>query len=267
MNTFEKVVKAFALFLAGIIILSIISGITFGLTLASHIFDGGTNKTKDYYETFTNINKLDIDVRASEISIESGEVFTVEGYDLTDSFTVKEKNGTLIIEEEHFGFWNFKSGKIVITVPKNITLEDLHISSGAGKIKLDHISSNNFDLDQGAGLVEINNATLGKTQIDGGAGKIEIIDSVLKDLDLSAGAGAVDIKALIKGSSKIDCGVGKLSLKLLGKKDDYQIRVEKGLGSIIVDNETYSSDSIIGNGTNHLKVEGGVGSIEIDFEE
>lgn len=267
MNAFEKVVKGFAYFLAGVIILSIFSGILFGLSFLSRMGHfSGSNEVIDFHEVYEGVKKLDIDISASKISLVEGESFMVEGEDISDSFQIKQHADTLKIEEKSFGFWNFTSGDIVITVPKNYVLDEIEIKTGAGSVSFCDIRAYDFDLDHGAGLLEIKNSNFQKTSISGGAGKIKVTDSILRDLKLSAGAGAVEIDSEILGNSEIECGVGKVELNLLGTKEDYRIEVEKGLGSIVVDRESFSSDTVIGNGLNKLKVEGGIGSIQIDFE-
>ena len=67
------------------------------------------------------------------------------------------------------------------------------------------------------------------------------------------------------GNSKIECGVGAVELNLLGNQENYQLNVEKGIGSIYVADKIYNNDDTIGNGNNHLKIEGGIGSIKVGF--
>ena len=62
-----------------------------------------------------------------------------------------------------------------------------------------------------------------------------INSSKLKNLDLDIGAGKATIEAYLEGRNDIDCGVGALDINLLGNKEDYQIKVNKGIGSVTVD--------------------------------
>ena len=80
------------------------------------------------------------------------------------------------------------------------------------------------------------------------------------------GIGKVEINADIKGNSTISCGIGELILDLLGNKDDYQVIVDKGVGSVKVDGIKKKDDSIYGNGLNKINIDGGIGTIHVDFK-
>jgi len=268
MSGFQKGVKAFAIFLAIMIILSIFSGITFGFSLISNIIEGTNPKeTKNYFQTFTDIETIEIDNSISEIQIIAGETFSVEGYEVSSNFKAEVQKKQLKIEEKKSGFWMNKTGKIIVTVPKNTTLYELKMKSGAGRVLIENISSTSLNLVQGAGQVTVKSSEFQQAKIEGGAGKIKIKDSSLRDLSLESGVGAVEIEAVIQGYSKIDCGVGSTELKIKGKKEDYKIHAQKGLGSIKIENEHLNDDSWVGNGKNTLEIEGGVGSIRVDFEQ
>ena len=104
-----------------------------------------------------------------------------------------------------------------------------------------------------------------QTKIESGAGLTEIMAGTLNNVDLDLGVGKVFINASILGNSKIECGVGSVELNLLGNQESYQLNVEKGIGSINVANKIYNNDDTIGNGKNHLKIEGGMGNIKVGF--
>ena len=141
-------------------------------------------------------------------------------------------------------------------------LEELDIDCGAGKISVSDITATKLDLDAGAGSLEIENSNFSTTDIDGGAGEIIINNSFLRNLDLDAGIGKVSISGEIYGRSEIDCGVGEVNLKL-GNLSNYQFFVEKGIGSIQINNMSYQSDETIGSGENRIRIEGEIGSINI----
>ena len=48
------------------------------------------------------------------------------------------------------------------------------------------------------------------------------------------------------------------------QNDDYKFKVEKGLGSLTVNGNSYSEDFEVGEGTNIIDIDGGVGSIIIN---
>lgn len=266
MNGTQKIIKIFAICLAIVIIFNIFSAI---ISVFTSIFDfdfNGNLEGKNFHQVYDNVNKIKLDSFSSNITVKQGDSFEVLVTNMKNKFSCNVINETLKIEERNKSwFKNNADGIIVITVPTGVKLDELDIEVGAGKIRIENIMAQNFDIDQGAGKIEIVDSKFDKTDIDGGAGKIEVSSSELNNLDLDAGVGEVNLNASITGNSKIDCGVGSIEITLEGKKDDYSIIASKGLGSIRIDGKEQSSDSTYGTGYNKIKLEGGVGSINIKF--
>ena len=65
----------------------------------------------------------------------------------------------------------------------------------------------------------------------------------------------------------MDLGVGESNITLIGSKEDYKLDLEKGLGNISVDGANVSDYGSSGNGTNKVEINGGVGSINVEFKE
>ena len=187
---------------------------------------------------------------------------------MNSRFSCREINGTLKMYEEKVWHWNNnQAGYITLYIPKDLDLREIEIDNGAGRVEVDGIFARKLDLSHGAGTIRIVNSNFDKVGIEGGAGKIEIASSVLNDMKLSAGVGKVKIDAELLGDNRIECGVGGVELLLKGSKEDYRITTEKGIGSIKIGGESISNDSTYGEGKNTIRVEGGVGSIHIDFED
>jgi len=276
MNGFQSVIKIFAICLAVFIIVNIFGWLIFGLSFLTHLGnyrddDSYTSETiteiKDFSETYKNVKEIDIDVEYAKLCIKQGEEFRVEAGGMKSNFSSKVKDGKLKIEEHKIWSWNNNpSGYIIIYIPQDINLEELDIDTGAGQTEIDSVSAEKLNLDHGAGYVRISNSNFDAANIEGGAGKIEVISSSLNDLKLDAGVGKTEIEAEITGNSRINCGVGEVSIILEGNKEDYKIRAERGIGSLKIAGESISNDEIYGNGKNSIRVEGGIGSINIDFE-
>lgn len=265
MNTAQKTIKIVAIVFAIFLIATIIQSILFGLSFITG-FSNHSNNTIDFNETYQDIEEIELDTAASEIIIKTGDKFEVTASSVREGFRAEKNNKTLKIREKGYTFWNYNNhvGTITITIPEAESLSKLKLSSGAGKIEINGITAKILDLDQGAGLVEIKYSVFQDTKIDGGAGEIRVEDSVLSHLDLDSGAGKVYLDAEILGSSDIDCGVGELQL-FLPQEEDYELKVEKGLGSITIGGKEVPNDTTYGSGFNHIDIDGGVGSIKIDF--
>lgn len=268
MNGVQKAIKIIAICLGIVIIINILGGILFGLSLVVNIGVNTENvEVKTFEEKYDSVSKIDIDTVTSDIIIKSGNEFKVEANNMKNTFSSKAKNGTLKIDENQKWFnSNNLSGIITIYIPDDTVLKELKIDAGAGKIEIQDVIANKFDIDQGAGTLKISNSKFNQTDIDGGAGEINIRASVLNDLDLEAGVGRIDVEAEITGNSKIECGIGEMNLILLGKEDDYTITANKGFGNIKINDKDQRRNIVYGSGINKIRLEGGIGNITVDFE-
>lgn len=267
MNGIQKTIKVFAICLAIFIIINIIGGILGFLSIITNVRIGNNKVVvESFSETYQNVNKIDINTISSNVIIKSGKEFKVEASNLKHNFSSKLRNGTIKIEEQKEWFMsNSNLGIITIYIPTNTTLDELEIDSGAGRIQIQDILIDKLDLDQGAGRLEISNSTFNKTKIVGGAGEINIKSSILNDLKMSAGVGRINLEAEITGNSRIECGIGDMRIKLLGNKEDYCLTTEKGVGNIKIDDNGKVNDTIYGEGKNKLRLEGGIGNIQVNF--
>jgi len=266
MSGVHKVIKTLAICLAIFIIMNIVGGIFWGLSLVTNI---GISEDKvvveKFAEIYQDVSSIDINTITSNLVIKPGSEFKVEASNLKNNFNSKLRNGTLKIEENKAWFLSSNpSGTITIYIPQEIS--KLKIDAGAGKIQVDNTVAKDFDLNQGAGSITISNCKFAKADIEGGAGEIKISSSKLNNLDLDAGVGRVNVEAEITGNSKIECGVGEMNIALIGEEDEYRIIAEKGIGSIKIDNEEQKVENMhYGAGNRTIRINGGIGAISVNF--
>ncbi len=265
MTTGQKAIKYLAICLAIGIIFSIIGGIVSFFGFITYDNDDYLKEMESFDTEFSNIQNLDIDIKAAELVIEIGEEFDVSTNN--KYVRVSEKNNVLKIEErKHQTILGDNKSKVIITIPKNYNFLDVSLDTGVGLVDISELITNKMDLDVGVGDVKITNLqVLKEASIDGGVGKININDSEINNLDLDIGVGDVTLYGKILGRSEFDCGTGSLELNILDSKENYTLYLSKGLGSININNENIANNSTIGNGFNYLNIEGGLGSIDVNF--
>ena len=269
MNSKQKLIKYCALALALIIIISIAGTAVslFGIIIS--VFDTDDTVLKDLNELeitdVQDIRSLKIDIRAASLEIKSGENFKIE----TNNKYIKcsSNGGRLeIFERNHAKIKMVKSG-VVLYIPKDFKFENVKITSGAGGINIDSLLTEDLTFELGAGEVIIKNiAVSGEADIDGGAGNFEIHAGSMCDLDLDIGMGHTALTLSLKGKNEINMGVGELDLTLLGEKDDYSIEVNKGIGAVSIDGKNMHDGDVYGNGDNLIEIDGGIGSINVNFK-
>lgn len=257
MTTFQRIIKYFALALAFVIIVSIIGGI-YALTT---VFDYDRDYKYDESKFDSSANILVVDLKKTNLTIKKGDELKVETSN--KRIDVKKSNNRLIITER--GSFLSQTESVIVYVPEELIFDIVDIDTGAGKLSIYDLKSRNLDLDMGAGKVEIDNITISDdASIDGGAGEVIITNSNLTNLDLDVGVGKFTIEGRLNGRSDIDAGVGELNIRL-DNLNDYSIHVTKGIGNISIVGENIKNDTIYGNGTNKLEIDGGIGSINIDL--
>ena len=268
MTKSQKTIKYFALVFALFLIVNIVSDIIYSISCVSSIFDNKKNNELNNIETIidnvnNDVNILNIDIKYSKLIIKKSEKFHVE---TNNKYVIyNKKNNELYISEKKHS-WKKNNYTLTIYIQNNIFFVKTTITTGAGKIKIEELNTNDMHFEMGAGQVIIDKLNvLSSTEIEGGAGKINIKSATINNLKLNMGVGKIDFTGIISGKSKIEAGIGSLNINLEDKEKNYKLYLEKGLGSIKVNNEKQSNNSTYGNGSNYIKIEGGIGDINIKF--
>ena len=269
MSTGQRIIKslavAFGLFLTFTIFFSIVGGLYAFTSMFSkdNVIEENTSILLN--QSTENIKYLDIDVNSSNLVIKPGNSFIIE----TNNKHIKYKidNNELKIKEEGYHLTNSKlKSELIITIP-DTNLNEIDINTGAGNLNIDSINTEKLDIDLGTGTTLINNLYSKRADIDTGAGTFTINNGSINDLDLDIGVGEVKITSNITGNSSISSGVGKLSLNLLNTFDNYRFEVNKGIGKVTINDIEVGDNSTLGNRTNTIKLDGGIGEIVVKFKK
>jgi len=81
------------------------------------------------------------------------------------------------------------------------------------------------------------------------------------------GIGDMKLSSALYGTCDLSFGIGNAELTLTGTKEDYKLKIEKGIGSINLDGDKLTGDTTLGNGNTRIDIEGGIGNIDIKFGE
>lgn len=261
MTTTQKIIKNLSIAFAIFLIVTIISSIT---VFIFSIF-GNREELGELKELSCNYNEnLDLSLNYSNLEIKESDKFLIE----TNNNNIKcsNKENKLLIKEKSRLFRVRNNSKVIIYVPNNYKFNDVKIENGAGSINIENMQVNNLDLELGAGKTNINNIKTNNTDIESGAGKLEIKSSLINNLDLDMGVGEIIIEANLTGNTKIDAGIGSFKLDILGKSLDYKIKLDKGIGNVYIDNKKVKDNEVIGNGSNYIDIDGGIGEIKVNFK-
>ena len=276
MTTLQKVIKYLALAFAIFLTVSIVGGILSAVGLLGSLFSDddaewgdviGETKT---YTVSSEISDLNIQINAADFYIKEGNGFSVESN--LKNLEVDEKNGCLTLKDltkiKLNGSNAYENAVLTIYVPAGMAFDNVNIKTGAGRFTVDSLSAATIGFELGAGDVTISKLIAEKSaNIEGGAGRITISNGAIKDLALKMGMGQLNLTAALTGDSELELGVGESNITLLGSKDDYELDIEKGIGNITVDGKNVTDFGSSGNGANEVDIHGGVGVINVRFED
>lgn len=276
MTTLQKVIKYLALAFAIFLTVSIVGGILSAVGLLGSLFSDddaewgdviGETKT---YTVSSEISDLNIQINAADFYIKEGNSFSVESN--LKNLEVDEKNGCLTLKDltkiKLNGSNAYENAVLTIYVPAGMAFDNVNIKTGAGRFTVDSLSAATIGFELGAGDVTISKLIAEKSaNIEGGAGRITISNGAIKDLALKMGMGQLNLTAALTGDSELELGVGESNITLLGSKDDYELDIEKGIGNITVDGKNVTDFGSSGNGANEVDIHGGVGAINVRFED
>jgi len=158
MKNAQKIIKyvaiAFGLYLAiniiGLIIFgfSMLLGIDVGLDILSDIRDN--KELLQYGQTFTNVEKLDIEIDFADFEIKTGEKLSVEG-EIYEDFKIEVQDKTLKIQDINKK-WIFNSSdvaKLTLYLPEDFEFSEANIEIGAGTTNIMYLKSKELDLNLG----------------------------------------------------------------------------------------------------------------------
>ena len=267
MTTLQKVIKYLAMAFAILLAVSIIGGILSMFGLFGGFFGGdAVTENMKTYAVSADIHSLEVKINAADFTIKQGGSFSVESN--LKHLTVEDKNGVLTIKETKKFSSTYTGAVLTLYVPADTVFEKADIATGAGRLTVDRLSANKMNFELGAGEVKIDTLiATSDIDIDGGAGKITISGGALHNLDLDMGVGQLNLTSALTGESDFDLGVGESNITVIGNKDAYKLDIEKGIGNITVDGTNVSNIKDQGNGNHSIDISGGIGTINLKFQE
>lgn len=287
MSSAQKVIKYLAMAFAACLTIAILGGIlnavvgVVGAFVPEHNQKQEVNGTEmeieqvDSQKSYTDVENLKIESSVYKIDIVGGskvEGVKVECSNIPSTYKVYYEDRTIKTTDDNWvsGIFNKNTssakGRIKIYVSDKINLDKVEIEMGVGAVTVSNISTKKLEVDCGVGVFSCDDVAAEDVNISGGVGNVECDDVTFGGLELDGGVGDVSIKGTLTGKTEVSAGMGNVDLDVNGKKDDYNVKVETGLGSIYIDGEKYKDSDFYNNSeSNLIDIEGGIGTIHVDF--
>lgn len=209
----------------------------------------------DVYDLQYQPLNFEFEMRYDELILEEGDKYQVYVYeDDGNDVTVKEDQETLkiISKRKKSDAKSDGNRKICVFYPKNVTLQELDIELGAGRITFNRdVETETVELELGAGEFS-NSGTV-----------------TAREADLEVGTGSMELHDLSAREINGECGVGSMDLTVSGEPLDYNYSLECGIGKISIASESYSGlgkeKYISNNAHKNIDLECGIGNISVGF--
>lgn len=220
-----------------------------GFGIFETLFDAGEPDSSFSNEQELNaFENLDIDVDVSNITIERGSTYSASySCQNIESPTFRVDDNTLIVTQKKKSFrWGAVTNQwcdITITVPSDAIINTANIESDVGDISLSDL-------------------TIQTSSLSSDVGNIEAINCELGDADIESDVGDVDLERCTFANLEVDADIGEIDISTTQSLDDYTLKFTSGIGEIMVNGEKEGTKYNSGNGTNHITLNGDIGSIK-----
>lgn len=208
--------------------------------------------------TFNDVTKLDVELTWDSFAMERWDRndfgVEIEG-DEKEKVSVLQQGQEVKLVSKKVGEKQEEPRTVTFYYPENTSFREVDIEIGAGSAELmDAITADEFSFTVGAGE---GNAY---DRINAG------------EISLEVGVGVLDLDVIEAWEIDGECGMGSLDATFAGREEDYFIKTEGGLSSIVIGGNELggiAGNHSFGNkGAAHTaEFECGMGSINIDFEE
>ena len=221
---------------------------------------------------FIDISKISIEHSTGTLILKEGkgEEFIVETQNVSEELRVEvnDKGELFIIDKikkVHFELHLKKKKSIIIQIPKGTILDQIKIDGGVGDVEISDISSKKLVVNAGVGNFESDDITADEVIIHCGVGNMKLYHVNFKDTEINGGVGNIHIDGVIQGLIDLESGVGNIKVALDGNIEDYDIRGNKGIGSVRINGEKRESLSS-STSKYKIKIDCGVGDIRLDID-
>ncbi len=221
----------------------------------------------------TDIQKIDLNLSASRINIRCGDSFGVQGSYLSKNevsdgtWTVESSLNDHFYQVDIFGvlkipvprrYYKNTTDTITITIPKNVTLDDMEFELSGSDVTIEEINCIDVDLEVSAGQVTIDSINANYADMSVSAGDITIQqynitesasvecnagninfgarkfseENFCNNLEAECSMGNIDVFGKLTGNGELECNMGDITLNLVGSQANYDVLSDTSLGDI-----------------------------------
>ncbi len=234
---------------------------------------------------------LDIEYRWGTLVIEPSESNAIEaevsyrkeGEGFERAIKLELEGDTLKVTDDFTkkNFWilrpNGDDATLTLRIPAEMAFDDVKLDVDAAEVELSTVlSCEKLDLEIGAGAFSDSGEGTAalraeEMKLEVGAGAMSLSEVWTHKLEATCGVGQMELGKVTAVDTALDCGVGEILMSMTGRQGDYDYEVDTGVGSVSVGESEYNglgtSQKVDNGAVNFIKIDCGVGSIDISFME
>ena len=233
---------------------------------------------ESFEKTYENISNLEFDFETSEVIIQEGEEFHIQAENVAKNFLSYQNGSTWIIKEKSPNFIGVcingivgNGGKVIITIPKDATIQHAKIEMDTGVLTMNHFHGNVVDVSSDVGKIELNTISANTLELDVETGSIQVYDAHIGNGSFDTDVGNLYFEGMIKGNYQVNVDVGSAKLILENSYEDFNYDVDVDMGNVVVgdrDGSLFSTKQRIDNGATKLAIlDCDMGNITISFQK
>ena len=149
-------------------------------------------------ETLDEIHSLDVVSNMMQLTVKAGDDYAIdckysEGYEPT----YRLENGKLTIEQNNKVKWSMRNCtcEVVVTIPKNKTLEKMSIAADVGDVRIQDITCGTFDYEGDVANVDVENVVLNTVNAQSDVGDIEFNRCQFEQMTVKNDVGDVEVES------------------------------------------------------------------------
>lgn len=158
-----------------------------------------------------------------------------------------------------------------LQVPGEILFQDVEMKADACDIYMSGISAKEFDLEIGAGKVEIGQLVAEHGEFDVGAGEIILTYGNMNECEVNVDMGNFEYTGMILRHGDVECNMGNAVFNLERGVEDYNFEIECGAGNVNIGQQSFSglgTEKFINNQVQEqFDIECNMGNVSINAED
>lgn len=197
-----------------------------------------------------DVNKLEVNVNMENFYVIEGDTFEVVGYNIDPEYlNCTVKDGCLYVSYSpkvklfNIYYDNIAIGNITVTVPQKV-LESADFTVKAGSLSVSNLETQNLSLNMAAGDTNFFSvAVQERSHIKMTAGSCVFEDCNFNNSNINMTAGDMTYNLCrLTGGNNIKMTAGELYMGLIGRRSDYNIKVDRTAGEVYIDGYEYGTD-------------------------